>query len=530
MQIQVINKHSDFKIVEDYAGGSVPKRLVFETDGCTQYEASIENGRMKATSEEGKYVIVFEKPEFHVGRLKVTRYYSEDDADMPDGKYDWAKEQKLPIYIGNSSSEEPSEEVVQAFTPIFRGENAKCDTELSLTSENAVQNKVVTKSLDTLSKKDVGSAEVLSDGETNTLKIYDKDGNVLAQAEFVAAGKSEELVQAIADGDAKTLKSAMDYTDVEVESNIKKSLEKQNSNIDILFWLISNLHQQHFAYIYYTENNELKTLFYSNGSLDGPNFSSYTVGGKPSYYRCWNNTMKVDFENVDMSKIKNMSDMFSNCSKITTLDLSNFDTSSAIYMNSMFNNCISLTTLDVSSFDTSSVITMQNMFSKCEKITTLDVSNFDTSNVENMIAMFNICISLTKLDLSNFNTSSVIDMSWMFENCENLTTLDLSNFETSNVTDTNGMFNNCRSLTSIIGTHTLEEVHAGTIMALKGLKIGISFSDSPNLERASILALFYGLADLTGKTAQTIMLHATAKARLTSDDIKIATDKNWKVD
>lgn len=529
MQIQVINKHSDFKIVEDYAGGAVPKSLVFETDGCTKYEESIENGRMKATSEEGKYVIVFEKPEFHVGRLKVTRYYSEDDADMPDGKYDWAKEQKLPIYIGNSSSEEPSEEVVQAFTPIFRGENVKCDAELSLTSENAVQNKVVTDALNTLAKKDVGSAEVLSDGETNTLKIYDKDGNVLAEAEFVAAGKSEELVQAIADGDEKTLKSAMHYTDVEVESNIKKSLEKPNSNIDILFWLISNLHQKHFAYIYYTENNELKTLFYSNGSLDSPNFSSYTVGGKPSYYRCWINTMKVDFENVDMSKIKNMSDMFSDCSKITTLDLSNFDTSSVIYMNSMFKNCISLTTLDVSSFDTSSVITMQNMFSKCEKITTFDVSKFDTSNVENMIAMFNLCISLTKLDLSNFNTSSLIDMSWMFENCEKLTTLDLSNFETSNVTYANGMFNKCSSLTSIIGTHTLEEVHAGTINALKGLKIGISFSDSPNLERASILAVFNGLADLTGRTAQTITLHATAKSRLTAEDIKIASDKNWTV-
>lgn len=125
MQIQVINKHSDFKIVEDYAGGAVPKRLVFETDGCTQYEASIENGRMKATSEEGKYVIVFEKPEFHVGRLNVTRYYSEDDADMPDGKYDWQSMQKLDIYIGNGSSDAPDEEVINAYTPIYRGEAGK---------------------------------------------------------------------------------------------------------------------------------------------------------------------------------------------------------------------------------------------------------------------------------------------------------------------------------------------------------------------------------------------------------------------
>lgn len=125
MQIQVINKHSDFNIVEDYAGGAVPKSLVFETDGCTKYEASIENGRMKATSEEGKYVIVFEKPEFHVGRLNVTRYYSEDDADMPDGKYDWQSMQKLDIYIGNGSSDAPDEEVINAYTPIYRGEAGK---------------------------------------------------------------------------------------------------------------------------------------------------------------------------------------------------------------------------------------------------------------------------------------------------------------------------------------------------------------------------------------------------------------------
>ena len=91
------------------------------------------------------------------------------------------------------------------------------------------------------------------------------------------------------------------------------------------------------------------------------------------------------------------------------------------------------------------------------------------------------------------------------------------------------MFYNCGNLTTIIGTHTLEEVHAGTVKALRGLKVSISFSDSPNLERASILALFYGLADLTGKTKETIRLHATAKARLTAEDIKIATDKNWDV-
>lgn len=183
MQIQVINKHSDFKIVEDYAGGAVPKRLVFETDGCTQYEASIENGRMKATSEEGKYVIVFEKPEFHVGRLNVTRYYSEDDADMPDGKYDWQSMQKLYIYIGNGSSDAPDEEVINAYTPIYRGEAGKD-----------------------------------ADVEAIRMEIDRKAEEVLSAAKEYTDGSTAGLEDAKAytdERDAVTLESAKTYTDTQ---------------------------------------------------------------------------------------------------------------------------------------------------------------------------------------------------------------------------------------------------------------------------------------------------------------------------
>ena len=171
---------------------------------------------------------------------------------------------------------------------------------------------------------------------------------------------------------------------------------------------------------------------------------------------------------------------------------------------------------------------MSSMFYYCRNLTTLDLSNFDTSAVTDMRSMFNSCSNLTTLDLSNFNTSAVTNMSSMFGFCGNLTTLDLSSFNTSAVTSMSYMFDSCSNLSTIIGTHTLEEVQAGTIKALKGTKVSLALY-SPLLERASILALFYGLADLTGKTKQTITLHATAKARLTSEDIKIATDKNWDV-
>ena len=284
-----------------------------------------------------------------------------------------------------------------------------------------------------------------------------------------------------------------------------------------------------FTYLYYTENGEIKSILFNDGNVDSPNVPNYTISGKPVSYKCHQNTSKVVFKDFDTSSVTNMGNMFYNCGNITTLDLSNFNTSAVTNMGSMFSNCRNLTTLDLSNFNTSAVTNMSNMFSNCSNLTTLDLSNFNTSAVTNMSNMFYGFSRLTTLDLSNFNTSAVTSMIGMFSNCRNLTTLDLSNFNTSAVTNMDYMFGFCGNLTTIIGTHTLEEVQAGTIKALKGTKKSINLSYSPLLERASILALFYGLADLTGQTANTVTLHATAKARLTAEDIKIATDKNWDV-
>ena len=260
---------------------------------------------------------------------------------------------------------------------------------------------------------------------------------------------------------------------------------------------------KNFTYLYYTENGEIKSIVFNDGNVIKPNVPNYTISGKPVSYRCYENTSKVVFKDFDTSSVTNMSNMFYNCRNLTTLDLS--------------------------SFNTSAVTNMSSMFYDCRKLTTLDLSSFDTSAVADMSYMFYDCSNLTTLDLSNFNTSAVTNMSSMFYYCRNLTTLDLSSFDTSVVTDMSNMFYNCSKLTTIIGTHTLEEVQAGTIKALKGTKVSLDLSSSSLLERASILALFYGLADLTGQTAQTVTLHATAKARLTAEDIKIATDKNWNV-
>ena len=140
---------------------------------------------------------------------------------------------------------------------------------------------------------------------------------------------------------------------------------------------------------------------------------------------------QFDFSDWDTSNVTTMTNMFYNCSNLTTLDLSNWDTSNVTDMRYMFNGCKLLTSLDVSSFDTSKVTDMQYMFQSCKMIE-LDLSNFDTSMVEDMSYMFNSCSSLISLNISNFNIDiTKINASYktaaMFNNCPALQELRLDN-------------------------------------------------------------------------------------------------------
>ncbi len=101
---------------------------------------------------------------------------------------------------------------------------------------------------------------------------------------------------------------------------------------------------------------------------------------------------------------------------------------------------------------TDAVNDMSNMFYQCSHLTSIDLSRFNTASVSTMTGMFQYCSALTQLDLSTFNTEKVDDMSYMFENCEQLTSLDLTTFDTRKVTNMSGMFFYDRALAHIYVT------------------------------------------------------------------------------
>ena len=167
------------------------------------------------------------------------------------------------------------------------------------------------------------------------------------------------------------------------------------------------------------------------------------------FYRLSALTTIEGLENLNTSAVTNMRDMFSGCSRLTSLNLSNFNTSAVTDMERMFLGCSGLKELNVSNFNTSKVTDMSLMFSDCSGLTSLNVSNFNTSKVTDMSRMFFYCSGLTELNVSNFNTSAVTDMREMFSGCFGLKELNVSNFNTSAVTEMSFMFYGCSGLTEL---------------------------------------------------------------------------------
>ena len=106
-----------------------------------------------------------------------------------------------------------------------------------------------------------------------------------------------------------------------------------------------------------------------------------------------------------------------------------------------------------------------------------------------------------------------INIRYIFYDCTLLKTIPLLSV-TDKVTNYTDAFKGCLNLENI--------TMSGTIGP------NISFADCSKLTHDSLMSIINALKDYSGTTTtRTLTLHATAKARLTTAEIAIATEKGW---
>lgn len=149
--------------------------------------------------------------------------------------------------------------------------------------------------------------------------------------------------------------------------------------------------------------------------------------------------------------------LFQNYEQLKDVDFAEaVDTSQVKDLNNLFEDCTQLESVSLASFDTTKLKNADYLFYGCSALKAVDLYGFDVTSVTSMIGMFNGCSSLRTLDLTSFNTPNLEHTALMFYHCGNLRTIFATDgFRTDKITDSanaSNMFAGCTSLVGGKGT------------------------------------------------------------------------------
>ena len=224
--------------------------------------------------------------------------------------------------------------------------------------------------------------------------------------------------------------------------------------------------------------------------------------------------------NPNTSNVTNMSCLFVGCSSLESIPAMNTQNVTNMYM--MFNGCAKLSSVPV--LDTFNVTDMSFMFEGCNSL--VEIPTLDTSNVTSMLAMFERCSSLKQIPL--LNTKNCTTMGQIFNECTSLDTVPM--LDASKLMMSQGIFRGCSSLVTLGGLKNLGMGY-GTGWNANDPSLTLNLSDSPLLTHDSLMNVINNLYDIKSKGVkqQTLQLGDANKAKLTAEEIAIATNKGWNV-
>ena len=144
---------------------------------------------------------------------------------------------------------------------------------------------------------------------------------------------------------------------------------------------------------------------------------------------------------------------------------------------------------------------------------------------------FYYCTSLTSVTLPDSVTSIG---KWAFSRCTSLMDVTIPD---SVIWIGESAFEYCTSLTSVTLPDSVTSIGNWTFYDCSSLENvtfeedfqcnGLNLSASTKFSVDTMIAMFNALADLTGQQAKTLTLGSTNLAKLTNEQIAIATEKNW---
>ena len=171
------------------------------------------------------------------------------------------------------------------------------------------------------------------------------------------------------------------------------------------------------------------------------------------------------------------------------------------------------------------VTSCYGMFKDMPNVVNISLKGFLTPNVVNMAYMYSGCPKLFSLDISSLDTSKVEDMSYMYYNDVKLVRV-IGDIDCSNLVNAENIVKGCINLREL----SLVNIYANSTMS-DNASWSIDLSDTILIDEC-LINIINQLPDLSNKGISNntnIKLSLPINNTLTSDDIKVATDKGWIV-
>jgi len=204
----------------------------------------------------------------------------------------------------------------------------------------------------------------------------------------------------------------------------------------------------------------------------------------------------------------------------------NFDASIYTSFNKMFQNFYGLKTLPV--FDTSNVTNFSYAFQYCRNLDLSIIEKWDTSKATNMSYMFaNLQGDIVDRIAPNMNTSNVTNAEGMFQYSW---FYKIPKYDFGKVNRVNYMFSNGIYLEEFGGFENLGKAYL-TSQSANYYQYTLELNSSNKLTHDSLMNVINNLYDIASAGVQTqkLVLGSTNLAKLTKEEIAIATNKGWSV-
>ena len=126
-----------------------------------------------------------------------------------------------------------------------------------------------------------------------------------------------------------------------------------------------------------------------------------------NYYKTsGGNTVDLDLQYIDFSKVTTIEQMFSN-NNIKSIAIRNVDASNIRIMSYCFYNVSTLTELDLSEWYTPKVYAVTRMFASSSSLAVVDIRNFDLTNCSSASNIFESCRNLHTIRLDNCGNDTI---------------------------------------------------------------------------------------------------------------------------